>query len=225
MNKRSTSLVVFKSTKSSRKRRHRQADWEALLGAAERVFQSHGYHAGSMRHIAREAGLSVGGVYQFVRNKNALYLQVLEEHWRRFFETVDTALASQIDTQARLAAFTTAVIGYVSGCRGFFRIYLADRVRFSGTMRDRVTTRARRSHRQLHDRITHLMREGIEEGLLGWSDADFLASAYLGLLQSTIIDLVIDSAPAPAPRAEALVSLFIRGAASSGSPICVTVGQ
>ena len=57
---------------TGRRERHRNADRRALLEAAERVFARDGFAGASMRGIAAEAGISVGGVYQFFPGKDTL---------------------------------------------------------------------------------------------------------------------------------------------------------
>ena len=59
-----------------------------------KVFSEKGYHATSIRDIAREAGFSVGGVYQFFTSKDELYLRVVESQWEFFFGLLDGGPAS-----------------------------------------------------------------------------------------------------------------------------------
>ena len=48
---------------------------EQIFRAASRVFISRGYHAATVREIAQEAGLSLGGLYSYIRTKeDILYL-------------------------------------------------------------------------------------------------------------------------------------------------------
>lgn len=51
----------------------------ALLDAAKRLFVSKGYHGTSMREIADEAGLAVGGIYNHFGNKEDIFVGVLME--------------------------------------------------------------------------------------------------------------------------------------------------
>ncbi|MFD4026286.1 TetR/AcrR family transcriptional regulator [Streptomyces sp. NPDC058576] len=61
-----------------------------ILDAAYRCFARHGVRRTTMEDIAREAGLSRGAVYQYVRNKDDAYRRVAE----RLF---DEALAASRD--------------------------------------------------------------------------------------------------------------------------------
>ena len=50
-----------------------------LLDAAKRLFVSKGFHGTSMRAIADEAGLALGGIYNHFDNKEDIFVAVLAE--------------------------------------------------------------------------------------------------------------------------------------------------
>jgi AcrR family transcriptional regulator len=50
-----------------------------VLDAAMKVFSANGYAGASMRAIAKAAGVSVGGVYLYFRNKGELYLDLIKD--------------------------------------------------------------------------------------------------------------------------------------------------
>jgi AcrR family transcriptional regulator len=78
-----------------------------LTDAAAALFRSHGFHACSMREIARAAGMLPGSVYYHFESKEALLAAVYEEGVRRICEAVDEAVAAcgpQATPHERLAA-------------------------------------------------------------------------------------------------------------------------
>ena len=69
---------------------------DEIFRAASKVFISRGYHQATVREIAREAGLSLGGLYSYVRTKgDILYLvfdnltTTLRESIRHAIEGID----------------------------------------------------------------------------------------------------------------------------------------
>jgi AcrR family transcriptional regulator len=52
---------------------------DEIFRAASKVFISRGYHRATVREIAREAGLSLGGLYSYVRTKEDLLYLVFDK--------------------------------------------------------------------------------------------------------------------------------------------------
>ncbi|HET7791257.1 MAG TPA: TetR/AcrR family transcriptional regulator [Gemmatimonadales bacterium] len=76
-----------------------------LLAQAARVFARKGYHSTSMRDLARSSGMSLAGMYYYVRGKEEL-LQLIEE--RCFTQVLDgarLAVTAARDPVERLHAF------------------------------------------------------------------------------------------------------------------------
>jgi AcrR family transcriptional regulator len=57
-----------------------RATVEELLGAAIEVFDKQGYAAGTTHRIAERAGVSIGTLYQYFPNKEAMAVALLERH-------------------------------------------------------------------------------------------------------------------------------------------------
>jgi AcrR family transcriptional regulator len=91
-------------------RRHEQ-----IFRAASRIFISRGYHAATVREIAREAGLSLGSLYSYIRTKEDILFLVfqkltntLRENIRQAIEGIDdpveqmrAALRADLETTER----------------------------------------------------------------------------------------------------------------------------
>jgi len=71
-----------------------------ILDAAARVFSRHGYAAGTTNRIAAEAGLSIGSLYQYFPNKDAILVSLVRAH---VAEGTDAVLAA-VDDARRLPA-------------------------------------------------------------------------------------------------------------------------
>ena len=56
------------------------ATWHAILDAAAQLFSEHGYAATSTNKVAERAGVSIGSLYQYFPNKDALLLALAERH-------------------------------------------------------------------------------------------------------------------------------------------------
>jgi AcrR family transcriptional regulator len=66
---------------------------ERLLAGAARVFAEHGYAAGTTNRIADEAGHSIGSLYQYFPNKDAILAELVTRHAEEGLSMVRRQLA------------------------------------------------------------------------------------------------------------------------------------
>jgi AcrR family transcriptional regulator len=192
----------------ARRARRREADRRDLLAAAERVFTRLGYAGASVRDIAREAGISVGGVYQLVASKDELYVAVLEAVWADYFAALEPALEHP-SFAACLEAFTASWLAFFSARRGFLSVLGAEHATFRPAFHDRVQRVILKFKRLRRAQVVALMKRGLSEHAVRFGDAEMLASAYLGLVSQCNLDAL--NGRRPLPSAGDLVSLFSHG--------------
>ncbi|MEU5879923.1 TetR/AcrR family transcriptional regulator [Spirillospora sp. NPDC047279] len=65
---------------------------ERLLAAAARVFSEHGYAAGTTNRIAEAAGHSIGSLYQYFPNKDAILVELATAHAREGIAAIERHL-------------------------------------------------------------------------------------------------------------------------------------
>jgi AcrR family transcriptional regulator len=69
-----------------------------ILQATARVLVSDGYEACTTNRVARAAGVSIGSVYQYFPNKEALVVAVMERHLEQQREAMAARLLALTDT-------------------------------------------------------------------------------------------------------------------------------
>lgn len=62
------------------KQERSEATVEAILEAAAQVFERYGYAAGTTNRIAERAGVSIGSLYQYFPNKDAILVALVHRH-------------------------------------------------------------------------------------------------------------------------------------------------
>jgi AcrR family transcriptional regulator len=88
-----TALLEFQPRKTPQQSRS-VATVEAIFDATIQVLLKDGPEALTTVHVARRAGVSVGTLYQYFPNKQALLFAVLERHMVRTVEAVEEACAA-----------------------------------------------------------------------------------------------------------------------------------
>jgi len=84
---------VLTPRKTPRQQRSRETV-EAILEAAAQLFQRHGYAATTTNKIAERAGVSIGSLYQYFPNKDAILAALADHHLRDTAEEVIRTLAA-----------------------------------------------------------------------------------------------------------------------------------
>lgn len=77
---------------------------EAILEAAVDLFSSKGYARTSTNHLAARAGVSVGSLYQYFPNKDAILTALLARHLEAVHDAVSAALPILADPAVPLRA-------------------------------------------------------------------------------------------------------------------------
>jgi AcrR family transcriptional regulator len=92
--------------------RRRQQTREYLLQAAAEVFAKRGFHAATLDEVAAAAGFTKGAVYSNFKNKDDLFLALLEDSYGREIEALQTTLAhSDVPPEARIGDFVALIGG------------------------------------------------------------------------------------------------------------------
>lgn len=78
--------------KAPRQARSR-ATVDVILEATARIFSEHGYAGTNTNLIAEKAGISIGSLYQYFKNKDALIAALHQRHAEQVQQTVEEVLA------------------------------------------------------------------------------------------------------------------------------------
>lgn len=103
---------------------------DMIIGAAAKVFGTAGYHGASMEHIAREADISPATIYQYFKNKQDLYLQVLFTVLDGLKDAAARAIEHNPDPLLRLRSFIYNRIEFFLSNPAFYQLALFQRWNF-----------------------------------------------------------------------------------------------
>ncbi len=76
---------------------------EAILEATTRILIEEGYDKANTNHIAERAGISVGSLYQYFPNKEALMTALIEQHAQQMAELAENNLNHLFDSPPEIA--------------------------------------------------------------------------------------------------------------------------
>jgi len=106
-----------------------------VLDAALALFSHQGYRATSMREIAEKAGVSTGNVYHHFKDKEAIFLELLDVYWRAI-DDPDFPINKALRTGGfpeNLEAIGLAARESVARYRPYVTLIYVDVVEFEGS--------------------------------------------------------------------------------------------
>ncbi|MFN8064017.1 MAG: helix-turn-helix domain-containing protein [Vicinamibacterales bacterium] len=207
--------------------RFRTATREAILEAAAELLGADGAAATRMEDIAAKAGVAVGTVYNHFEDRAALVSALLETRTRSLLEQLDTVVTPAQKPRAavlgharqdpaglfaqELRQFVSILARHVDMNR-FLLTVLHDEERQRG-IDARSATRRRTMLEELLARAGQLMDKGLRTRVLRREPAALYAAMLVGMMRGVWLGALTDRhAPADACT-EAIVRLFMSGAA------------
>jgi AcrR family transcriptional regulator len=134
-------------------RAHRQDNRRAqLLDAAARLFRERGFHATSMRDIAKAVGMLSGSIYYHFDSKEEMLFAVYQEGERRVAEAVDAAVAAETEPWRRLEAASAAHLRALIAHRDYSQVMIQTSPREAGGAEGRIRD-LRRGYEQRFRRL------------------------------------------------------------------------
>jgi AcrR family transcriptional regulator len=126
-----------------------------ILDAARDAFRSHGFHAASMAVVAAGAKMSVGQIYRYFDNKEAIVAAIVGEHIEEFMRDL-TMLASEDGplSERLLNNFSQSIGRHIDS--GF--LSLTYEVRAEAARHPDLQQILVAKDRQIQDRIVDLMK-------------------------------------------------------------------
>jgi AcrR family transcriptional regulator len=157
-----------------------------ILDAAHKVFSDYGYTGTSMRMVADNAGMSVGGVYIYFRNKEALYLTLMEEIFGELDDRVHREVATLDDPVDALGALIKTRID--SARRNTALILSKTRKQDFPAGFDLIRAFSKRQLKIIEE----IIGDGVERGLFNSCDIREMARIVNVTLRGFILSMAID---------------------------------
>ena len=109
----------------TRKERDRQLRQQDILKGAEHVFAVKGFHNATIQDIARDAQYATGTIYLYFKDKEALYLALLEKKIRSMLSLIQEKVARVSGTPEKIRALVEEQLAYFAENQDFFSIYFS----------------------------------------------------------------------------------------------------
>jgi len=189
---------------------------ERILSKAHRLFTRRGYHGTSMRRIAREAGVSLGNLYNHFRGKEALFTTVLFE-FHPYHRILPALQAAQGDSPEALVRDAAArLVASLGGHPDFLNLMFVELVELNGRHMPKLFgTILPKLMSSLEPLARADSPQATASGRLRPIPPPLLFRAFIGLFFSYYItEMFLSRVPAeqqPQPGLETFVEIFLHG--------------
>ena len=173
------------------------------MEAARAVFAEYGYAQASMRDIAKAAGISVGGLYLYFKNKEELYRSFSREWMQNLNDRTQEALVNIEDPAASLSEYIRVSIDFARKNREMIVLQGREKGFACGDEQKRAFFASRR------ELIADIIDKGIDNGVFAPCDTEEAAKVIFNLLRGFIVSMLIDEEALFAP--DACVDLVLNG--------------
>lgn len=150
---------------------------EKVLAAAVQLFATYGYHAATMRVIARMAGIQAASIYYHYANKQALLVEIMEAHMLQLNENLERIVSKQDSVQQRLyEAIANHIRLHTTFKSEFFIIDTEIRA-----LEDKNRGNILALRDKYENMLQKLLREGMEQGILRETDEKVSSYAIIAM--------------------------------------------
>jgi AcrR family transcriptional regulator len=175
---------------------------DAILVAAQRLFVDRGYRGISMREIADAVGMTKAALYYYFRDKEELFVAILDSVLHELSALVDAQRATSASSRAQIEAIVRQIMVLPVERRAGLRLASQELSNLDAATRQQFVERY---HTQFIGRITLILAGGIQRGEFKPVDAGVATWALLGMMYP-----YLHTAPVPgALPAEALIQQIL----------------
>jgi AcrR family transcriptional regulator len=114
----------------TRRERHRLMRKADILRAAEHVFALKGYYKATIQDIAKEAQYATGTVYLYFKDKDALYISIVEEKLNDLLLLVKDKAAKAESARKKMEVVIYENLSFFEKNRDFYRIFTSEENRW-----------------------------------------------------------------------------------------------
>jgi len=151
---------------------------EKVIKAATKIFAKKGFDGTSMREIAKAAHLTKPMIYYHFKNKEDLYLYILENSISTLSKKVEKITSEDREPEEIIRNVVKIYVKYFKEEENIFRIIhreIISRSRYIGILTDKYFL-------NIHRSISNVLYKGIEKGVFKKIDKKMATTSIIGII-------------------------------------------
>lgn len=179
-----------------------------LLRTAAQAFARKGYHATTMRDLSRASGMSLAGMYHYVRGKEDLLYQIQQRCFAGVLAGAEETLARHEAPDQRLRAFVRHHLAFFAAQPAEMKVLTHEAESLTGKRAEEIL----RLKRRYADLLQALV------AAVDGSDSNVAAYGLFGMMNWTYTWYRPDGRLSPDALADAFADLFLNGVRNPARP-------
>ncbi|MCS7212862.1 MAG: TetR/AcrR family transcriptional regulator [Candidatus Calescibacterium sp.] len=160
-------------------RRYRKNRIPEILNVAARLFREKGFSATSIQDIAQEIGIEKGAIYYWIKSKDDILYQLIENEGERFIQNVSKIIDEEISPDKKLEKFMKKHIDVLTENVDKASVFFNEHRSLPKKWKSKII--------QFRDKYESILRKIIEEGQKEGKirkdiDAKIIGFAILGMI-------------------------------------------
>lgn len=162
-------------------------EWKKkILNSAVKGFSEYGYKGASMRMIARNAGVSIGGLYIYFKNKEDLYTTLMRNRLNDLADKTKETLRDIRDPGEAISTFIAMRLNYAKKHRELILVQVKEHGFTFGVKMKKEFFRQQRKV------VEEIIRKGIASGKFRKCDAREVSKIIICTLRGFILSIVVE---------------------------------
>lgn len=158
-----------------------------IFNSATKVFSEYGYAKASMRMIAKEAGISIGGLYLYFKNKDELYFTLIKSRFEEITRLTTEALRGINDPSEALKEFISIRLSYAKKNKELIMVQGREHGFTFGIQMKKKFFRNQRTM------IEEIIKRGIKTGVFHRCNVTEAAKIIHSAIRGFVLSMVVES--------------------------------
>jgi AcrR family transcriptional regulator len=181
---------------------------EQILLEAKHLFIEQGYHGLSMRQIAEAVGVSKAALYYHFRDKEELFLAILEIYLDEIEAILDRVQAEGTTCRQQITALVDAILSQPAEQRAVIRLASQEMSQLNVEARQAFK---QTYHKKFIDKIQAILKAGVESGELKPIDTGVATWALLGMMYPYFYPAHSHDVPSSSNVSRQLLEIYLDG--------------
>ncbi len=152
---------------------------EEILKTAMQMFIQQGYHGLAMRQISEAVGVSKAALYYYFKDKEELFLAVLNDYLEEMEKAIDAINAEAQSSAEQIRRFVTLVLRQPSERRAIIRLASQEISQLSAASRKKFNSLYRE---KFIGKLNAMLQRGVERGEFQAVNIEVATWALLGIM-------------------------------------------